>query len=234
MFYTLKNCPRYTKPYTIKTGDTLYKIAKEYRTTIRSLMFINPKINPENLIPGTQICIPDNFQKPPCPNGTYYTIKRGDTLYSIARRNRVTLQDLLSANRLINPYDIRVGQEICIPTQRINCPYEEVYTITEDDTLTKILVKYNISANSLVETNVGFEPEDLKLGTKLCIPPSKPYKECPGNKSYITQKGDTIVKIAEKYVVSTDDLLLYNPNMRPEDFEEKGIKICIPLEEVPV
>lgn len=234
MFYTLNKCPRHTKPYIVKNGDTLYKIAKEYKTTVRSIIFINPKINPENLIPGTQICIPNSIPKPPCPNGTYYIIKPGDTLYMIARKNKISLQDLLVANKFANPYDIRPGQEICIPAQKIDCPYDEVYTVQENDTLTKILVKYNISANSLVEVNMGIEPEDLKIGTKLCIPPSKSYKECPGNKSYIIQNGDDIVKIAEKFVVSTDDLLLYNPNMRPEDFKEKGLKVCIPLEEVPV
>ena len=52
------NCPQDTIPYTIKTGDTLYRIAREYNTTVDAILNINPGINPQNLIIGSMICVP--------------------------------------------------------------------------------------------------------------------------------------------------------------------------------
>ncbi|NLM96159.1 MAG: LysM peptidoglycan-binding domain-containing protein [Halanaerobiaceae bacterium] len=52
------NCPQDTIPYTIKPGDTLYRIAREYNTTVDAILNINPGINPQNLIIGSMICVP--------------------------------------------------------------------------------------------------------------------------------------------------------------------------------
>ncbi|MGM0369354.1 MAG: LysM peptidoglycan-binding domain-containing protein [Bacillota bacterium] len=52
--------------------------------------------------------------------GKTYIVQAGDTLYEIAQRHSVTLEDLLAVNPQIeNPNQISVGQEICIPTKAI-------------------------------------------------------------------------------------------------------------------
>lgn len=50
-------------------------------------------------------------------NGTRYTIKKGDTLYSISRQYDVPLAMILRANPYVDVYNLQIGQSICIPTE---------------------------------------------------------------------------------------------------------------------
>lgn len=107
------NCPGGVV-YVIKSGDTLYSISQRYNTTVTEIVQANPGINPNNLQIGQEICIP----VPPsttCPGGINYTIKAGDTLYSIATRYGVTVNDILRLNPGIDPNNLQIGQVICIP-----------------------------------------------------------------------------------------------------------------------
>ena len=111
-----KGCPTGSFSYTIKSGDTLFLLARRYNTTVEAIMRINPGIDPNNLQIGQVICIPQMAPPmPPCPNGFYYTIRAGDTLFSISQRFNVPVQEIINANPGIDPNNLRVGQIICIP-----------------------------------------------------------------------------------------------------------------------
>ncbi len=58
-------CPPGSFAYTIKSGDTLFALAKRYNTTVAAIMAINPGIDPNNLQIGQVICIPRAM--PPTP-----------------------------------------------------------------------------------------------------------------------------------------------------------------------
>ncbi len=59
----------------------------------------------------------NNHRKQPECDGILYTIKPGETLFIIARRNNTNVQNILAANPQIkNPNQIKVGQVICIST----------------------------------------------------------------------------------------------------------------------
>lgn len=47
--------------------------------------------------------------------GMIHQVKRGDTLYAMSRRYGVPVGEIISANPFINIYNLRIGQEICIP-----------------------------------------------------------------------------------------------------------------------
>jgi len=51
----------------------------------------------------------------PTPTATVYVVQTGDTLSGIATRFNVTVDDLVEANRIVNPDALQVGQEITIP-----------------------------------------------------------------------------------------------------------------------
>ena len=51
----------------------------------------------------------------PTPTATVYVVQPGDTLSGIAARFNVTVDDLVEANRIVNPDSLGVGQEITIP-----------------------------------------------------------------------------------------------------------------------
>ena len=95
--------------YVVKSGDTLYQIARRYSTPADSIIFANQLQNPGALSVGQALIIPGRE--------TRHTVGRGDTLYSIARRYGVGLQRLLAANpQITGPGRIYPGQTVIIPT----------------------------------------------------------------------------------------------------------------------
>ncbi len=52
-------------------------------------------------------------------NGIVHTIRRGDTLYLLSRHYNVTVNDIMNANRNVNIYNLRIGDQICIPVRRM-------------------------------------------------------------------------------------------------------------------
>ncbi|HHV27445.1 LysM peptidoglycan-binding domain-containing protein [Anaerosalibacter bizertensis] len=171
-----QRCPAGSFPYTIRSGDTLYELARRNGTTVQAIMAINPGINPNNLRVGQIICIPGAVppQPVPCPNGFYYTIRSGDTLYSIGQRYGVSVQELMAANPGINPNNLRIGQTICIPRavspQPVPCPNGFYYTIRQGDTLYSIGQRYGVSVQSLLAANPGIDPNNLRIGQLICVP----------------------------------------------------------------
>lgn len=95
--------------YVVKSGDTVYQIARRYSTPVDDMIFANQLQNPDVLSVGQALVIPNQE--------TRRTVGRGDTLSSIARRHDVSLQRLIAANpQIANPNRIYPGQTITIPT----------------------------------------------------------------------------------------------------------------------
>ncbi len=171
-----KRCPAGSFPYTIQSGDTLYFLAIRYNTTVEAIMKLNPGIDPNNLQIGQVICIPDKgvSPMPPCPNGFYYTIRAGDTLFLLSQRFGVSVDAIIRANPGIDPNNLQIGQVICIPVhQRPEmppCPYGVYYTIKPGDTFYLIAQRFCISVQELMSANPGVDPNNLMIGQVICIP----------------------------------------------------------------
>lgn len=108
--------------YTVKRGDTLWGIANRYGITVSQLVSINQISNPNLIYPGEQIRI-TSLSSPNCNQnqtisppitGITYVVRRGDTLWSIARRYGVTVRYLVEKNNVQNPNLIYPGQIIRI------------------------------------------------------------------------------------------------------------------------
>ena len=96
--------------YVVRSGDTLYNIARRYSVSTDELTYANQLQNPAVLSVGQALIIPTNRR--------VYTVRRGDTLYAIARSYGVSLASLIAANPAISdPNRIYVGQQINIPSQ---------------------------------------------------------------------------------------------------------------------
>lgn len=108
----LKLPPSGSKTYTVKSGDTLYKIANLYNVSVAALAKAN-NITNYNLINVGQVLVIPGTTPPPAT--VTYTVKAGDTLYSIATKYGVTVTALASANKITNVNLISVGQVLVIP-----------------------------------------------------------------------------------------------------------------------
>ncbi len=244
-YETCRSCPSGSFSYTIKSGDTLYKLAITYNTTVEAIMRLNTGIDPNNLKIGQQICIPGRVPGPGpgpnCPRGTFeYTIKSGDTIYKLAMKYNTTVEAILRVNPGINPNNLQIGQRICIPESGSGpgprCPVGTFeYTIRSGDTIYNLAMKYNTTVEAILRVNPGLDPNNLRVGQSICIPGQTPPKpRCPvGTFEYTIKAGDSIYNLANKYNTTVEAILRVNPGLNPNNLQI-GQMICIPRDETPM
>lgn len=97
--------------YTVKSGDSLYKIANTYDTTVSELMKYN-NLSSNLLQVGQVICIPKTVQ-----SKDTYVVQRGDTLYQIANQYNTTVTELKRLNQLTSDV-LQIGQVIKVPNTK--------------------------------------------------------------------------------------------------------------------
>ena len=137
--------------YTVKAGDTLYGISNQFGVSVTELAELN-NIKGSILKIGTVLNIPNNSSNNP-NNMFMYTVKNGDTLYSIARKYNVDVKEIISINYLKDT-NITPGQVIRIPEfyfdmDNMNLPNYINYTVKAGDTLYSIARDNNISIDVL-------------------------------------------------------------------------------------
>lgn len=222
-------CPnKYTMPYVVQPGDTLNSIAARFGTNLVGLLELNPTLRLRTLTEGMSLCVPRVPERPPCINGAYYIVKEGESFYNLARRYDMPLNLLLEANPQANPYDLKVGQEICIPNVPAGCPFGTVVTVAEGTRLSDILIGYNLSLNELREANPKFNYNVIVPGTELCIP-AESYEPCSENATeYVIKAGDSLATVATSNNLTPSQLLIANPGLRAANFLIVGTRVCIP------
>lgn len=111
--------PANPSQYTVKAGDWLYKIARDFGVTPQALIAANPQINPNAILqPGTVLNIPGAVLSGTGggdSGGKTYTVKLGDNLFRIGLNNGTTYQKLAELNAIAPPYTVFVGQVIKLP-----------------------------------------------------------------------------------------------------------------------
>ncbi len=110
------NCPAGSFPYTVRTGDTLYSLAKRFESTVERLAEINDIEDVNKIYVGQQLCIPLPMQYfPACRTTNYYVVKDGDTAVSISRYFGISTTQLLYSNIGIDIEKLYEGMILCIP-----------------------------------------------------------------------------------------------------------------------
>lgn len=163
--------------YTVRAGDTLYSIARRYGITVQQLAAANGISNVNFLSIGQRLIIPGrSTPTPPPATTTRYTVRAGDTLYSIARRYGVTVQQIVTANRLANANVIRVGQVLVIPGRTGSTPpapqppATRRHTVRAGETLYSIARRYGVTVQRIASANRITNPNLIRVGQVLIIP----------------------------------------------------------------
>lgn len=162
--------------YRVKSGDTLYAIAREYGVTVSDIVSWNSIQNP-NLIYSNQILkIYTHFKKQitnTTTSQTTYTVKRGDTLWAIANKYNVTVENLVTWNNISNANLIYPGEVLKInPT---NNAHLIRYVVNFGDTLDSIASRYNTSVYELIKLNNISNPNLIYKGEVIYIPQTYIY-----------------------------------------------------------
>ncbi|WP_188623056.1 C40 family peptidase [Caldalkalibacillus thermarum] len=173
--------------YTVKRGDSLWKISRQYQVTIEQLMAWN-NLRSSTIYVGQRLYIAPPHRHTSSSGGsssTYqaatYTVKPGDSLWKIARNYNTTVAQLKSVNNLRSDL-IRVGQVLKIPgpTSSTNASKSSVtveskpvsatsYTVKPGDSLWKIAREYNTSVNQLKALN-KLTSDTIYVGQVLKVP----------------------------------------------------------------
>lgn len=94
-----------------------------------------------------------------------YVVQSGDTLYSIARRYSVSMDDIIYANQLQNPDLLSVGQALVIPLSEIR------HTVRRGETMTSIASNYGVTLQSLLAANPNISnPNRIYPGQTIIVP----------------------------------------------------------------
>lgn len=113
-----------------------------------------------------------------CQSGAVpYAIRSGDTLVNISLFYNTSVNDIIDANPGINPYQLQVGQQICVPLKAQiypACPTTNYYVVANEDTMESISNYFGISPRQLLYSNYGIDPNDLYKDQVLCIPVAPP------------------------------------------------------------
>lgn len=206
--------------YTVKQGDTLYGIARKYNTTVKEIIDLNYLKN-TSLNPGQIIRIPEMYTKEEdmyMPNYKNYIVKKGDTLYSVAKDNNIDVNTLIKDNGLTTN-TLTIGQTLRIRISEANEEIEEcfgpdytpkvginptiTYIVKKGDNLYNIAKAYNTSVANIVSLN-NLKNTNLSIGQQLKIPNNQ--SNSPTSTTYIVKKGDSLYSIAKKYNTTVDSI----------------------------
>ena len=105
------------KFHTVKTNESIWRIAKSYHINPKLLLQHNPELQKRNLYIGEEIIIPSKVSLPPAlaeSNKKVYYVKKGDTLYGIAKKNKLTLRQLKNLNQLSLNDGLIIGQRLLL------------------------------------------------------------------------------------------------------------------------
>lgn len=174
--------------YIVKSGDTLWTIARNNGLTVAELKELN-NLTSNSLSIGQVL----KLKKSTTPTtGDNYTVKSGDTLYGIAKKFNLTVDQLKAINNLTTN-NLSIGQVLKLTTSDSGEESENYYIVKSGDSLYKIANMFNTTVNELKSLN-NLTSNLLSIGQKLIIPGNQ-----NDNEIYVVQKGDTLYGIARKY-----------------------------------
>lgn len=129
----------------------------------------NPPDNGEGLDDGTT-----NVEVAVVSRTSQYVVRMGDNLINVAAKFGVSLDDLMTANGIVNADSIFSGQVLMIPEASDQITGENTavdsYTVREGDTLQSIANKYAVSLDKLQAINKISNPDSIFVGQVLSIP----------------------------------------------------------------
>nr|WP_276325602.1 LysM peptidoglycan-binding domain-containing protein [Vagococcus teuberi] len=230
--------------YTVKSGDTLYRIALNNGMTVQELKQLNG-LTSDLIHVGQQLKIAGNASSGSASstnlsgntvgNTTSHKVKRGDTLYGIGLTYGISVQELKQLNNLSSD-TIYIGQSLKVSTKQSTSTIvntensaQTTHIVKRGDTLYGIGLRYNVSPNDIKQWN-GLNSELIYVGQSLKINQSSktntttPVKTTVGK--YTVKSGDTLYRIALDNKTTVQELKRVN-NLS-SDFIHVGQQLTLP------
>lgn len=184
--------------YTVKSGDSLWSISRKFGITVDELKSAN-NLSSNLLSVGQNLIIPGKEAQ---ATGDEYVVKKGDTLYSIARKYNTSVDNLKSINNITTD-SLAIGQIIKLPSTSSTA--SDTYIVKKGDSLYSIARTYNTSVDKLKEIN-NLTSNALAIGQVLKLPSSNASEKVV----YTVKKGDSLYSIAREYGTTVDAIKKLN------------------------
>jgi len=214
--------------HVVRAGENLFRISLRYGTTVNAIMRAN-HLSSTTIYVGQRLVIPGSYV-PPSGQAFTYVVRRGDTLYAIARRFGTTVTAIARMNGLVNPNHIYVGQRLQIPgrqpaPQPPSCGVW--YTVRRGDTVSALALRYGTTVWDIVSANKLPSANRIYVGQRLFIPCRRgttPPRR--GNCAHITSPvhGSTVSgNVIVRGTANVDNFWYYKFEYRKDDGQQNWI-----------
>ncbi|KAL7745917.1 hypothetical protein RI367_008775 [Sorochytrium milnesiophthora] len=168
-----------TSKYAVKGGDSCWAIANSNGMSVDQLQGLNPDMDCNALQIGQGVCLADAATTdPPQPTDaptvcvTPYTVKSGDSCWTISNTNGLALGDFQQMNPGMDCNALSIGQSLCLNLQTVGVPFfacSQTYTVVSGDTCTKIASNNHLSLGDLQQRNPKVDCNMLQVGQRVCL-----------------------------------------------------------------
>ncbi len=244
MLAALKKVPRVTyasgEPgvHVVRPGETISHISQRYRVSAKELMRINKIRSARRLQVGKRLTIPGHASAVGGSAGSVrthggshiYQVKSGDTLYDIAKAEKVTVDDLQKWNNLGGRSRIHIGQRLYVSPPSASSASgtgtKQNHVVRAGEYPAKIARRYGVQLEDFLRWNKLTKTSKIMIGDKLVVytdgPPEAANIRSSGPKTkaalppgaakiiHKVAQGDNASVIAAKYGVRTTDVLAWN------------------------
>ena len=134
-----------------------------------------------------------------------YTVKKGDTLYSISKNQNIPIDTIIKLNNLTSS-NLEIGQQLKLKSDSNNSSNKNQYMVQRGDTLYSLALKYNTTVDKLRKLN-NLNTNTLTIGQILVLPIETDIDEYD---IYVVKKGDSLWSISRKFNIDVNDLIELN------------------------
>lgn len=257
--------------HAVKKGETLESIAKQYSVTEQNILTYNKEISQgQDLRPNTILVIPmdaaakkpsastpDNPRIPAAKDPkaeqeepirfTSHKVRKRETLYGIAKRYKITEEDIKRYNRELYSAQLKKKMVLRIPKYKRVKPTEgnsineddfETYTVAPKETRWSIAHKYGITIDSMLVINPSLvknsnylaEGQELRMPIKAGSSVQNQVTEL--YRSYTVPAKMNFYRLEQEFGVKSDEIVRLNPEISEKGGLKEGMIIRIPQRKV--
>ena len=239
ILFSISSYAQNLKTHNVKTGETVESIAQLYKISTADIYALNPDafsgiaIDSELIIPESFL---DRLNSPlaerEIESYKVHKVRRKETLFSIAQRYNITIQDLKTHNERLRNKKLRSGKKIYIPIFKENSDpaYNsslQLYTVLAKEGKWRIAYKFGISVPQLEALNPNMGAS-LNEGQQLNVPniivSDKKQIEEDQFGYYIVKASEGFYRLEKKLGLSKELLVSLNPEL-----EKEGLKLGMVL-----